>query len=157
MNGERAETLFLVGGFFRTRREAGLTYRSQSTGELDRALDRRRKLQAQLEGIRLAQERRPRTLLRHLPTPLRLHVPLHFEARQQLDIARGAVDVGFLVALLFCAGSKLCPFRLNGVARLRLVVRAPFLRLVRVACGLAYSRDIEFRRGVRDRDGVQGS
>src|SRR6266446_9667382 len=49
-NGERAETLFLVGGFFRTRREAGLTYRSQSVGELDRALDRRRKLQAQLEG-----------------------------------------------------------------------------------------------------------
>ena len=49
-NGERAETLFLVGGFFRTRREAGLTYRSQSVGELDRALDRRRKLQVQLEG-----------------------------------------------------------------------------------------------------------
>ena len=49
-NGERAETLFLVEGFFRTRTEAGLTYRSQSTGELDRALDRRRKLQAQLEG-----------------------------------------------------------------------------------------------------------
>ena len=49
-NGKRAETLFLVGGFFRTRREAGLTYRSQSMGELDRALDRRRKLQAQLEG-----------------------------------------------------------------------------------------------------------
>src|SRR5260370_26294928 len=49
-NGKRAETLFLVGGFFRTRREAGLTYRSQSVGELDRALDRRRKLQVQLEG-----------------------------------------------------------------------------------------------------------
>src|SRR5258707_7986234 len=49
-NGERAETLFLVGGFFRTRTEAGLTYRSQSVGELDRALDRRRKLQVQLEG-----------------------------------------------------------------------------------------------------------
>jgi hypothetical protein len=49
-NGERAETLFLVGGFFRTRREAGLTYCSQSVGELDRALDRRRKLQVQLEG-----------------------------------------------------------------------------------------------------------
>src|SRR5260221_10487432 len=49
-NGERAETLFLVGGFFRTRTEAGLTYRSQSQGELDRALDRRRKLQVQLEG-----------------------------------------------------------------------------------------------------------
>src|SRR5258708_31292878 len=49
-NGERAETLFLVGGLFRTRREAGLTYRSQSVGELDRALDRRRKLQVQLEG-----------------------------------------------------------------------------------------------------------
>src|SRR5260221_9881589 len=29
---------------------AGLTYRSQSQGELDRALDRRRKLQVQLEG-----------------------------------------------------------------------------------------------------------
>src|SRR5713226_6886897 len=49
-NGKRAETLFLVEGFFRTRREAGLTYRSQSIGELDRALDRRRKLQVQLEG-----------------------------------------------------------------------------------------------------------
>ena len=49
-NGKRAETLFLVRGFFRTRREAGLTYRSQSVGELDRALDRRRKLQVQLEG-----------------------------------------------------------------------------------------------------------
>src|SRR5260221_4956973 len=49
-NGERAETLFLVEGFFRTRTEAGLTYRSQSMGELDRALDRRRKLQVQLEG-----------------------------------------------------------------------------------------------------------
>src|SRR5260221_11164489 len=48
--GQRAETLFLVGGFFRTRREAGLTYRSQSQGELDRALDRRPKLQVQLEG-----------------------------------------------------------------------------------------------------------
>ncbi len=40
----------MVEGFFRTRREAGLTYRSQSVGELDRALDRRRKLQVQLEG-----------------------------------------------------------------------------------------------------------
>src|SRR5258706_6959914 len=49
-NGERAETVFLVEGFFRTRTEAGLTYRSQSIGELDRALDRRRKLQVQLEG-----------------------------------------------------------------------------------------------------------
>ena len=49
-NGKRAETLFLVGGYFLTRREAGLTYRSQSIGELDRVLDRRRKLQAQLEG-----------------------------------------------------------------------------------------------------------
>ena len=53
-NGKRAETLFLVGGFFRTRREAGLTYRSQSMGELDRALDRRRKLQAQLDAANSA-------------------------------------------------------------------------------------------------------
>jgi hypothetical protein len=48
--GERAETLFLVDGRFRTRREAGLTYRSQSMGELDSVLARRRKLQAQLKG-----------------------------------------------------------------------------------------------------------
>jgi len=53
-NGERAETLFLVEGFFRTRREAGLTYRSQSQGELDRALDRRRKLQVQLKGTTIS-------------------------------------------------------------------------------------------------------
>src|SRR5258706_161042 len=46
----RLWALALVRGFFRTRREAGLTYRSQSVGELDRALDRRRKLQVQLEG-----------------------------------------------------------------------------------------------------------
>jgi hypothetical protein len=88
--------------------------------------------------------RRRRTLLRRI-----LHIPLHFEARQQFDIAGGAVDAGFLVALLFCAGSKLCPFRLKGVARLRLVVRAPFLLLIRAAFGLAHPRDIEFRRGVR--------
>jgi len=96
--------------------------------------------------------RRRRTLLRRI-----LHIPLHFEARQQFDIAGGAVDAGFLVALLFCAGSKLCPFRLKGVARLRLVVRAPFLLLIRAAFGLAHPRDIEFRRGVRYRGGVQGS
>src|SRR5258708_2258251 len=33
---ERAETLFLVGGFFRTRREAGLTYRSQGGAKFAR-------------------------------------------------------------------------------------------------------------------------
>jgi hypothetical protein len=48
--GERAETLFLVDGRFRTRREAGLTYRSQSMGELDRVLEHRRKLEARLKG-----------------------------------------------------------------------------------------------------------
>jgi len=50
--GEIAEKLFLVDGLFRTRKEAGLTYRSQSMGELDRVLERKRKLQAQLEGTR---------------------------------------------------------------------------------------------------------
>jgi hypothetical protein len=39
--GERAETLFWVDGRFRTRKEAGLTYRSQSMGELDRVLERK--------------------------------------------------------------------------------------------------------------------
>jgi hypothetical protein len=48
--GERTETLFWVDGRFRTRKEAGLTYRSQSKGELDRRLDRKRKLEAQLKG-----------------------------------------------------------------------------------------------------------
>ena len=48
--GERAEKLFWVDGLFRTRREAGLTYRSQSMGELDRVLERRRKLEALLKG-----------------------------------------------------------------------------------------------------------
>ena len=47
---ERAEKLFWVDGLFRTRREAGLTYRSQSMGELDRVLERRRKLEALLKG-----------------------------------------------------------------------------------------------------------
>jgi hypothetical protein len=48
--GERVETLFLVDGRFRTRREAGLTYRTQSMGELDRVLEHRRKLEARLKG-----------------------------------------------------------------------------------------------------------
>jgi hypothetical protein len=48
--GERAEKLYLVDGRFRTRKEARLTYRSQSMGELDRLLELRRKLQAQLKG-----------------------------------------------------------------------------------------------------------
>jgi hypothetical protein len=48
--GERAETLFLADRRFRTRREAGLTYRSQSMGKLDRVLKRGRKLEAQLKG-----------------------------------------------------------------------------------------------------------
>src|SRR5262249_49775339 len=48
--GERAEKLYLVDGRFRTRKEARLTYRTQSMGELDRLLELRRKLQAQLEG-----------------------------------------------------------------------------------------------------------
>jgi hypothetical protein len=51
-NGERAETLFLVDGVFRTRRDARLTYRSQSLGELDRVLERRDKLEARLKGTR---------------------------------------------------------------------------------------------------------
>ena len=48
--GERTEKLYLVNGRFRTRKEARLTYRSQSMGELDRLLELRRKLQAQLKG-----------------------------------------------------------------------------------------------------------
>ena len=84
-----------------------------------------------------------------------LHIPLHFEARDQFDIAGGAVYAGFPVAQRFIAGTKSYPFRLKLVARLRLLVRAPFLLLLRAE--LALPRDIEFRRGVRDRGGMQGS
>ena len=93
-----------------------------------------------------------RTLLRRVP-----HIPLHFEARQEFDIAGSAVYVGFLVTLPFRVRSKLYPFRLKGVARLCLFVRAPFLLLLRAAFGLALPRDIESRRGVCDRGGVQES
>jgi len=47
---ERAETLFLVDGRFRTRKEAGLTYPSQSMGVLDRLVDKKQKLEARLNG-----------------------------------------------------------------------------------------------------------
>jgi hypothetical protein len=50
--GERTEKLYLVDGRFRTRKEARLTYRSQSMGELDRVLEDRRKLEARLKGTR---------------------------------------------------------------------------------------------------------
>ena len=86
-----------------------------------------------------------------------LHIPLHFEARQNFDVARGAVRVGFLVALGFCAGTKLCPFLLKLVARLALIGRAPFLHRFGAAFELALPRDFEFRHGIRDRRGVQGS
>src|SRR5215468_10540575 len=48
--GERAETLFLVDGRFQTRREARLTYPSQSMGKLDRLVDKKQKLEARLNG-----------------------------------------------------------------------------------------------------------
>ena len=72
--GERAETLFLVDGRFRTRREAGLTYPSQSIGELDRVLEQRRKLEAQLKGTKEdpqgdADASRPRRDWRKLSAP----------------------------------------------------------------------------------------
>jgi hypothetical protein len=84
-----------------------------------------------------------------------LHIPLHFEAGDQFDIAGGAGDAGFPVAQGFIAWTKLYPFRLKLVARLLLFVRAPFLLLLRAE--LALPRDIEFRRGVRDRGWMQGS
>jgi hypothetical protein len=48
-----------------------------------------------------------------------LHIPLHFEARDQFDIAGRAVYAGFPVAQRFIAGTKSYPFRLKLVARLR--------------------------------------
>ena len=57
----------------------------------------------------------------------------------------------------FSRSQQLYPFRLKGVARLCLFVRAPFLLLLRAAFGLALPRDIESRRGVCDRGGVQES
>src|SRR6266481_7865538 len=98
-------------------------------------------------------------LLRRLAhVPLLLHIPLHFEAGLQFNITEDALaGAGTLVALGSCAGTKLCPFRLKLVACLRLIGRAPSHLLLRAAFELALPRDIEFRQGVRDRDGVQGS
>ena len=99
----------------------------------------------------------PATRTSHLPSLLLLYISLHFEARQQFDIIGNVVPASFLGTNAFFAGSKLSPFLLKGVARLRLVVRAPFLVLIRADFELAVPRDIEFRHGIRDKRGVQGS
>jgi hypothetical protein len=102
--------------------------------------------------------RAPRLLRRLAHVPLLLHIPLHFEAGLQIDITEDAVArAGVLVALGSCAARKLRPFRLKSVACLRLIGHAPFLLLLRAALEPALPRDIEFRQGARDRDGVQGS
>ncbi len=90
-------------------------------------------------------ERARRLLQRVLRIPLLVHFPLHSEARLQFDITEEAARAGFLVALGFLAGSKLCPFRSKLVARLRLFGRAPALFLLRAAFELALPRNIEFR------------
>ena len=52
-------------------------------------------------------DRRRRTLLRRLPRlPFDSHIPLHFEARHEFDIAGCAVHAGFLDALDLGAGGK---------------------------------------------------
>ena len=102
--------------------------------------------------------RRGAKLLRCLlRLPFDFHVSLHFEARQEFDIAGSAIRTGFAAALGFGAGTKLQPFRLKLVARLRLIVCAPFLYLYRAAFALALASDIELRYSVRDRDGLQRS
>src|ERR1700736_1000931 len=70
---------------------------------------------------------------RNLPALPRgiLHIPFHFQACQQFDVAGDVVGGAFLVALFFCARTKLRPFVLQGIARLLLVVRAlPCIGLV---------------------------
>src|SRR5258705_10294577 len=89
----------------------------------------------------------------HLPIYLLLHISLHFEAGLQFDITENAADVVFLVALGFCAGSKLCPFGLKLLACLRLIGHAPIQLLLRFGFELALPRDIKFRHGIRDRRG----
>ena len=93
----------------------------------------------------------------HLPVTLLLHISLHFETDLQFDITGNAARVGYLVTLFFFAGSILCPFRLKLLARLRLIGHAPIQVLLQAAFELALPRDFEFRHGIRDRRGVQGS
>src|ERR1700716_254561 len=83
------------------------------------------------------------TLLRRLSFSLVPHVSLHFEARQEFDIARSAIDAGFFVALEFGAGTKLNPFCLKVVACLYLIGNTPLLHLLRAAFELALPRDFE--------------
>jgi hypothetical protein len=92
----------------------------------------------------------------HLPVYLLLHISLHFEAGLQFDIAENAAHVVFLVALGFCVGSKLCPFGLKLLARLRFIGHAPIQLLLRAGFELPLPRDNKFRHGIRDRLGVQG-
>jgi hypothetical protein len=49
-DGTRAEILYLVGGLFRSRKSARLTYRSQSAGDMDQLLSKPGKLRARLAG-----------------------------------------------------------------------------------------------------------
>ena len=81
--GERAEKLFWVDGRFRTRKEARLTYRSQSMGELDRVLERRRKLEAQLKGTRA---RGPASVRRRKQTEERLEEIEHLLTGFELSL-----------------------------------------------------------------------
>jgi hypothetical protein len=73
----------------------------------------------------------PATRPSHLPIYVLPHISLHFEADLQFDITGNAVHVVFLVALSFCAESKLCPFGLKFLARLHLIGHAPIQLLLR--------------------------
>jgi hypothetical protein len=82
------------------------------------------------------------------------------EAGLQFEItgnAVPAVPADLPVADAFFAGSKLFPFRLKFLARVRLTGHAPIQLLLRADFELAFPRDIEFRHNIRDKRGVQGS
>ena len=80
------------------------------------------------------------------------YIPRHFQARQQLDIARGAVHAGFIDAIGFVSCTGLNPKRLELVARYRLIVDAFLQHGFRPALGPTLRRYIEFRQIICDSD-----
>lgn len=79
-------------------------------------------------------------------------IPVHFQARQQFDIAWGAIYAGFLHAPRLVCRAGLGPDRRKLIARLRLIGRAALLDRRCAAFGPALCSGIEFRQAIRYRN-----
>ena len=82
----------------------------------------------------------------------RFDIPVHFQARQQLDIARATVNVSFLDARGLIRRAGLIPDWLELIARCRLILSASFLLDLRSSVELALPRYVEFRQTICDGD-----